>query len=251
MSYSPARDFALEVARGNIAGVSAVNKFGRDTDSDAADDVWDNGGTWVAPTAARVHQITSTDAGDDGSPVGVGARTIRVYGLTGWGAVETSEDITMNGVGNVPTAAYVIIHRMKVLTKGATNTNVGIITATADSDSTVTATILAGAGQSLMAIYGIPSTQSLYLTSYYCSAERTTAVSVDVLLKYNPEPDVELLNFLTKHTIAAKNDGSTDVQHQFNPYYKFAGPGIIKVMADASAVNADISAGFDGYLVTN
>ena len=48
-----------------------VNKFGRNPDIDAstAADIWDGGpvgGTliWLAPTAARIHQITSTDATD-------------------------------------------------------------------------------------------------------------------------------------------------------------------------------------------
>ena len=80
---------SLDIPSGGISGTTSVNKFGRNTDIDTAvEDVWDGGGTWVAPTQVRTHDIVSTSTSDDGDPVGVGARTIRVYGLTGWGAAE-------------------------------------------------------------------------------------------------------------------------------------------------------------------
>lgn len=254
MSFLGARDFALEVPRGNVAGVAGVNKFGRSTDVDTtARDIWDVVGTaiWVAPTTARTHDIASTSASDTSG--GAGARTIRIYGLTGWSSKEVSEDITMNGVTNVPTAnSYVIIHRMKVLTKGATNVNVGAISATAQTDGTVTAQINIGQGQTQMAVYGIPDTQTAYVSRYYCSVIRTsTARSVDVNLFANPEPDAELTEFVVKHTVGIESAGASMTVQEFNPYYPLAGPAIIKIQATASANNSDVSAGFDLYLVDN
>jgi len=253
-------DFGLEVARGNVSGMSKVNKFGRATDCDSADgyvDVWDGqaGGTntWIAPTQARTHQIASTSASDDGAPAGVGARTIQVYGLTDWDTKEVSETITMNGTTNVATAnSYVIIHRMKVLTKGATNVNVGVISATADTDATVTAQINVGEGQTQMAIYGVPSVQTAYLSSYYSSAVKgVTTTSIGISLLNNPEPDSELLNFQTKHTQGLSTDGSAYIQHIANPPMTFSGPCILKIQADSSVNNSDVSAGFDLYLEDN
>ncbi len=62
---------ALEMARGNVAGVTTVNKFGRNFDIDLGTtaDIWDKGevgGTliYVAPTTARVHAVSSSDALD-------------------------------------------------------------------------------------------------------------------------------------------------------------------------------------------
>jgi hypothetical protein len=255
-------DFMLEVSRqsqNKYANVMfGVNKFGRSTnvDSGVDTDIWDGANAtddqdiWVAPTQARVHNIVSTSTSDDGDPVGVGARTLRVYGLTAWDSPETSEDIIMNGTTDVATTnSYVIIHRMKVLTKGATSSNVGVITATAVTDGTITAQINAGNGQTLMAIYGIPSGYTFYMTELYASILKTGATGLaDCSLLFNPEPDAELTNFLVKHTFGAVSTGSSNVPKQFKPYNPFVGPGILKVQANGSAANLDVSAGFDGIL---
>ena len=246
----------LAIPAGQVSGHYAVNKFGRNTDVDTAiEDIYDvNTSPWPQPTAARVHQITSTSTND--AALGTGTRTLRVYGLTSWSVAEVSEDITMNGTSNVATTnAYVIIHRMKVLTTGNSGEpNVGVITATADTDSTVTASIAASQGQTQMAIYGIPSTQSAYMTSWYGNANKSGGSAtggVDFQLIFNPEPDAEDLNFLIKHTTGIVYSGSTHFQHHYAPYNRFDGPGIFKVQAVGSAANNDVSAGFDIILVDN
>ncbi len=251
----PIGDPMLAIAMGEVTDLTSVNKFGRSTNVDSATDtdIWDGANAtldqpvWVAPTAACLHAIVSSSASDDGSPVGVGARTIRVYGLATWDDVETSEDITLNGVGAVNTeGSYVIIHRMKVLTKGATGTNVGIIKATAASGGSITAQINAGEGQTQMAIYGISSLEKAYMTSYYASAIKSaTGVGVMVSLLVNPEPDAELTNFLVKHTNGLGADATNYMQQEFAPYFGITGPAIIKIQANSSANDTDVSAGFD------
>lgn len=255
----------LEIAQGNVSGKTAVNKFGRniEIDSGVTADIWDGGHTlasggvsliWVAPTQARIHDIVSTSASDDGSPVGVGARTVRVYGLTDWDTAEVSEDITLNGTTNVPTVnAYVIIHRMEVLTKGATSCNVGVITATAQTDNTVTAQIQAGNGQTEMAIYGVPSTQKAYISGFYGEINKAGGAAgvVDTCLLENPEPDSELTNFLIKHRFGLQTVGTSAYSHPFNPYKKVEGPAIIKISVASGTNNMDVSAGFDLILVDN
>jgi len=240
-------DFQWRVAMGLVPGLASVSKFGRngDIDSAAAEDIWDAGGDWVAPTTARTHQIASSSASD--ATAGVGARTIRIFGLTGWTTAEVSEDVTLNGTTDVQLASsYVIIHRMQVLTKGATNVNVGAITATADTDSTVTAQIAVGIGQTQMAIYGVPSIQDAYMTAYYATIVKAAAAgAADMSLLVNPEPEAELLNFVTKHTNGMQTDGSTHLHHAFHPPNKISGPAIIKLRSSVTANNSDISAGFD------
>ncbi len=247
----------FDVSLGLVANRHSVNKFGftDNADSGVDTDVWDgaaNGSvTWVAPTAARIHDIVSTSASDDGAPVGAGARTIQVYGLTDWDTAEVSEVITLNGTTNVPTAnSYVIIHRMKVLTKGATNVNVGNISATAQTDGTVTAYILAGEGQTQMAVYGIPTGSKLVVFDYYASVvKKTPSSSIESVVKllFNPDPKTDLLNFATKHVNIVNSD--FNLQHIFEPPNAFSGPGILKVEVNTDTMNAEVAAGFDAVLV--
>ena len=248
---------AVDIAAGEFAELGGVNKFGRSTDVDSgvATDIWDGANAtdttpvWVAPTQARVHNVKSTSTGDDGSPAGVGARTVQLYGLTSWDADEVSEIITLNGTTNVATAnAYVIVHRIKVLTSGGTAINVGVITATAVTDGTVTAQINAGEGQTQMAIYGVPSTQIALMSQYYASAIKgSTSLAVKIEVLVNANPDAQLTNFLIKHTIGLTTEGNNYIRHRFPELwpFKIAGPAIIKITGNSSAANTDVSAGFD------
>jgi len=257
-------DLFLDISAGNVSGQTSVNKFGRAPDGiqTTATDVWDRADAtptqqiWVAPTAARIHAIVSTSDvdGKTGAPASAGARTLRVFGLTDWDTAEVSEDITLDGTTAVNTVnSYVIIHRMRVLTKGATNVNVGTITATAASDASITAQISIGEGQTQMAIYGIPSVQTAYMTQFYFTINKAqgAAASINVSLLVNPEPDAELTNFLVKNTHGIQSTGTSSDDHLFFPYFKISGPAIIKIQGIANTADVEGSAGFDLILVDN
>ena len=254
--------FALDVARGLVSGITSVNKFGKAPSGvqTTATDIWSRADAtptqqvWLAPTAARVHAIVSTSDldGKTAAPNSVGARTIRVYGLKTWATAETNEDIALDGTTAVNTAnSYVIIHRMKVLTHGTTNVNVGTISATAATDTTVTAVILPGEGQTEMAIYGVPSTQDFYMTRWACAmAKEVTTQAVQFTLRVNETPDVITTGFLLKNDIYVVSSGASSIDKVFTNPPKYAGPCIIKVQGVASTADVDAAAAFDGYLVT-
>ena len=265
-------NFGLEVAKGNIPGHFAVNKFGRAPDGVqiTATDIWDRADAaatqplWIAPTAARIHEILSTSDSDSDSggtvAQGEGARTIQIFGLKTWATAETSEVITMDGTAtganSVDTAeSYVIIHRMKVLTHGNLGPNVGTITATAQTDGTVTAQIDPDTGQTEMAIYGIPSTQKAYMTSFDVNAHNTgnpsTVIEVDFDMFINEHPDVDETNaaFLIKANFGAIMSGSTTFTKHFEPPLEIPGPAIIKFQAKSTLANTEAVAEFDLYLV--
>ena len=250
--------FAGAAALGQLPGIKAIGKWGRAPNGVQATstDIWDRADAtptqqvWTAPTQARVHNVKSAHAND--AAAGVGLQTVQVYGLTAWDTPEVSEIVTMNGTTNVATSnAYVIIHRMKAITWGSSGPNVGLITATAVTDATITAVILAGIGQTRMAIYGIASGQKLVLDHYYASILATggATVSVDIALEVNSIPDTQLAGFVTKHETAVTKDGTGSHSHQFTPPFVATGPAIIKVTATASTADTDLMAGFGGIVV--
>lgn len=265
---SRVQEFLLEVAKGNVAGHYAVNKFGRNIEVDAAvtADIWDGGHTlasggtsliWVAPTQARVHQLVSTSTDDNGDPAGVGARTVEVFYLTDWDTKETSIVKTMNGTTNVALPSLVMINRMKVLTKGVTSSNVGIITATADTDGTVTSRINVGKGQTQQTVFGFPSTQKLYIYGVYAYANKAGGAAglADVDLLLNPEPSDEILNFIIKHPglglQTVGTSGSSVPFHVPKSIFGGNGGGLVKMQALSDSANMDISSGFSGLLIDN
>lgn len=253
-------DFYADIAAGNIPGHFSVNKFGAASSGiqTSRTDIWDRADAtptqqiWLAPTAARVHQIASTSVND--AAAGTGGQTMRVYGLTSWDTAEVSEDISLNGVTNVPTTnSYVIIHRMKLLTWGSGGTNAGIITATADTDTTITAQINIAWGQTEMAIYGIPSIQTAYMTKWRHSINKSSGAAADATfyMVYNPNPDDLTTGFIVKDINGLQTDGITSQEFEYMPPKVFEGPGILKIQSESSVNDLDGDSSFDMYLVNN
>lgn len=247
MTYIITRDPYLEIQKGNVSGSAIVHKFGRNVDVDtaAAEDVWDGGGLWAAPTAARTHDIASTSANDASG--GTGARTVKIYGLDASYALQ-EETVTMNGVSNVETAnTYTMIHRMVVITAGSENANVGTITATAQTDATVTAQISALYNQTLMAIYQIPAAKTGYLRTMYVATNSSGGVAPNVDATLFAKPDGEV--FQTKMVLGVAANGSSHIFHRWEGGLILPAKMIVKVQAETSANNSDVSAGFDIILV--
>ncbi len=248
-------DFFFRLAHGDVPGAVGFNKFGRNAQVDTGtvpEDVWSAGDIWVPPTTARIHNLTSLSGND--TLLGSGAQTVEVTGLVAWDQHSVTEVVDMAGASNAPTSnAYVIIYRMEALTFGALGTNDDIISATAVTDATVTAEISAGAGQTEMAIFAVPKGQSVQLLSYYLGWSRSgqAANSADTSLLVNLRPDQSDGGYVVKHHLGLFGSGNTYLRHDFRPYFVVEGPAIIKVQVeDVSASNTDLSAGFDGIVVT-
>lgn len=255
--WTQGKDFNSAVCLSLVNGVECLNKFGRSSNVDAAKtDIWDGANAtddikiYVAPTEARIHEIVSSDAGDDSA--GAGARTLRLYGLKTWeDTEEAKEDIIMDGTTAVDTVnSYVFIYRMKVLTHGATSINIGQIKATAKTDSSISAIITALAGQTQMAIFAIPSTKTLMIDSMHASLNKSATGVCDMTLLVNDNPDDGVLNtfFKVKHTEGASASGSSSVDHEFTGGKRVDGPAIIKLQGLGSTVNLDVDANFDGKI---
>ncbi len=251
-------DPTLDVSAGRVTGFTSVNRFGRAVDGiqTSRTDLWGRADSvatqqiWLAPTAARIHAIVSASAND--TAAGTGARTVRVFGLTTWATKESSEVVTMNGTTPVNTVnSYVIINKLVVATCGTVGPNAGVITATAATDTTITAHMRALTGSTEMAIFGWPSTQTLYLKNWKASLNKASAAAAHATysILYNATPDTQATNYVTMAVTGRQSTGQSAGSEPVDPYIRLDGPGIIKVQATASAANADGSADFGGILV--
>lgn len=250
------RDFMLDISADRYANITsrrqkvALDKFGRNPliTSNTTEDIWDGGGTWVAPTQARVHNIVSSSAND--AAAGTGARTIRIYGLdASWNA--QSEAVTLNGVTPVATTgSYTRIFRMNCTSWGSGQTNAGDITATAVTDATVTAQISTGNNQTLMAIYTVPTGFSLYMTKviFYVNIVSAVGVVTDTYANCQVwQSDVENPGRLIKQFMGASSVAGPSWR-EFRPYRKFEEKSDIILAATAVEEDCDVSAAWSGIL---
>lgn len=151
----------LGIARGDWENLSHINKFGfSDSVGSTYQTVWDGNNVYSYPATAGTVQITSASGSDTGA-------IITVEGLDSNYDV-ASEDITVAGARGDVNFIRVFRAYVKTPASGQT-TNVGIITllhTQADSTDTTVAKILAGAGQTLMAVYTVPRKYKAYILKF-------------------------------------------------------------------------------------
>jgi len=245
-------DYALEVARGNINGVAGVNKFGANlTVGTSYEDIWLQGGTWTKLAAATTLKVTSSSAND--TSAGTGAQTFYIEGLDA-NYLEISETVSMNGQTAVVTAnTYLFVNRAYILTAGTGGVNAGDIYIVDDSDthtsgvpdtaSLIQVKISAGQGQTQQAIYTIPANKTAYLTTLYLvsGASKTVDFEMHVIDNVNN----------ANRILFEGEESNSELQKAYNPYAAVPEKHTIIVDAKVDAGSAEISAGFDLYLVDN
>ncbi|MCA9339275.1 MAG: hypothetical protein KDA17_00015 [Candidatus Saccharibacteria bacterium] len=228
-----------------IDGVKPISQFGYngDVDSAAAEDVWSQGGSFAAPTTARVHAVVSGSAND--AAAGTGARTVTIHGLdANW--EEASETVTLTGTTPVnTTGSYVMINKMVVATAGSGGVAAGAITATAATDSTVTCAIEAAQNQSRQAIFAIPAgyTGVIQTVSGGCTVADASAVELSLTVKEFGGVFREVA--LIPSVLAAGKE------KKFNPGIKVPAKSIVKLRAKANADDTTFYAGFEGLYILN
>jgi len=178
----------IVISAGDLAGYSAINKFGRNPNiGGAPETIWMYGGRYVYLTSPSTVYAHSTDTDDSVS--GTGARTVTIQGLDG--NYESIEETVTVRSGVASTAQFLRVFRAFVVTSGSTGTNEGniIISTGAAGTGTVLADIgtigtgtTYGLGQTQLALYTIPAHCTGYLTSWYVGVgSYNDAVTVSLL----------------------------------------------------------------------
>lgn len=149
-------DFKHEVALGRRQGATLWNKFGYNSDIDTATDpevIASFGGAFTPLTTASTLTVVSSSTDDDGSPAGIGANRVVVYGVDANRKSQT-EIVTLNGTTNVvTTSTWLGVNRVAVYLAGSSLTNVGTITITATTGGSTQAEMPAGQGTTQQCIF--------------------------------------------------------------------------------------------------
>lgn len=243
---------ALQVARGNFLDTKGRTIFGRNPDVDASttETVWNTGGDYVFPAAAETLSIVSTDAADDGTPGGTGARTISVTGLD-VNFEEISEIVTLDGLTPVvTTAAFLRVNLGVAITAGSAGSNVGDIVATQSTSALTMFTMSATLGRTQLGVYTVPADHTLLVTRVFASISRTQAgtAAVLALIRFPSIPDSAFQEFGGS---GVHSSGTSWVSVTYPLPTNFPGPLDVILRAEAGSNNTDINAGFEGFLIDN
>lgn len=242
-------DFALQVARGQIPGHSAISVFGYNPDVDTAEEsIWPDGGTVPHPTVASVLKISSSSTDD--TSAGTGARTVTIVGLDG-SYNQVSESITLNGQTAVNTTnSYLYVNEFYVASTGSGGANAGNINAgtgvvTAGVPAVLYDIIATGYNNRTTAHYCVPAGYTGYLTTgVITTGQASGSTSVTAFLKQHGQDGVVRVG-----AVSTLNNGS--VQYDFSYPYIISEKNCVGASAIGSAANNSASAFFNIVLIKN
>ena len=177
-----AKDFFIEVAKGNIPGQDSDNKFGENLDvGTLEEDIQSQGGTLEFLTTAEKISIISSDTTND-IDGGDNANKVIIFGLdSNWNKI--SEEVTLEATEVNTTKEYLRVYRMYVSEVGTYGaTNLGTISGMASISGTKQIEIPAESGQSQTTHYSVPAGYSLIITGVHITVD--TGKTIDFFGKF-------------------------------------------------------------------
>jgi hypothetical protein len=201
----PVNHFGQAVVEKNVADFFFTRKFAQNASlaQNVRETIWSNGGLWVKPTVAQVHEVVSTSAND--TALGTGARKVTVQGLDADNLL-IQEVVTMNGTTPVSTTKeYSHLFRAFISETDGLKVNDGDINITAVVDATAQNQIPAQQGQSVHGPYTVPAGFTAYLNYFAWSIGAKFSANIDF------DVFIEDLNGLRRrvHTSAGKSNGTS------------------------------------------
>ena len=164
------------IARGLVRGVTHVNKFGFNSATTANfETVWDNSNVYTYLTSAGTATVTAVDSQDDGG-------TVEIQGLDENYDLQT---VTATIGGSATTEQFIRVFRVRLTTANTGVINAGDINVTINSINV--AKILAGKGQTLMAVYTIPRNKQGLLKKFQGSMAKSQDAVFKILTRNGVE----------------------------------------------------------------
>lgn len=245
------QDFFLEAARGNIPGMSTVNKFGENPDIDTTtdpEDVHDLGDAYVFSATADIDTISSSNIND--------TMDVVVQGLD-INRDEVDVPVTLNGQNKVTLSTTLIrVNRAfndsntTILGNVYTYVDTAIVAGVPTDLTQARAQIRDGNNQTLMAIYSVPAGKTAYIYDYYAgiSREKTSAATADFSLR------IALFEkkFRMRARIGTTSTGTSMWPHKYTFPIEVPEKSDIKIRCEkVGASNTAVMGGFDILLIDN
>ncbi len=245
-----ALDYMLEVAKGNIAGTTGVNKFGRNTavGDGNTEEIWDGNVVYVWPATALMTKISQTT-----DQTAMRGGVVRVQGLdASWDYVTQDATLDASLTTTAVTLATPLIrcYRMEVLEDVVTDSPIRVHNTAESQDYAV---ITAGNNQTLMALYTVPNGKTAYMTSFYASVMSGSGAPTTLDIALWARDNDNSYEKRMKHVLGvnADVDAYGFIPHEFKPYVKYTQKTDLFITASPAGSAVDVSAGFDLILVDN
>jgi len=238
-------DYMLEISRGNVPGVSCINKFGHNDNVIASfTPVWALGAALVQPPNTGLFINLRSSVATDIATTGTGARTTYVQGLnTSFNEVEYTA-VSNNGTSNASVGTLTRIQRAYVETAGSSGFNDGQLEF--QNAGTQYSSIEIGYGQTLQAMYTVPNAKTAYMTNLKITTSGTKAMVVELRGQYG----INTATPVWRVQEEIHMDAGSSVNINYRPYKVFPAMTDIIVFAKVASLPAsEVSASFDLILV--
>jgi hypothetical protein len=239
-------DHDLCIAMGVYDTVENINKFGRNpaVDIGVQEAIWDGSSAYTFPTTAAMTHISQTT-----DQAALRGTDVHVSGLdANWDHQEF--DVVLDAT-DTTTAVELSIpllrcYRMVLHAPVSNDSPVRIHNAAETVDYAIIST---GMGQTLMAIYTVPEGHTAYMSSFYATVNpgvNLNPTSCPIMLWAQDNANGHAPH--VKHVVGLV-DGN--MVQEFHPCKKFTEKTDIYITAQPVGKAADISAGFDLYIIIN
>jgi len=236
------------VAQGGVSGRYIINKYGRNTDVDAAEDVWNGGGLYTGFPLGAATTFTTVSTSANDTAAGTGTRTWRWYYLDdNLNAFDANGeflyfDVTLAGL--TPVASTVTgkrIWRGHALTDGSGGVNAGAISVYATgTPATIFAVSPIGKNQTALSNFTIPTGYTGWILRY--SADMLDQSTNKAVLSIRQSDQNGLVRLLQPFSITTERDGGDEPEGGL----KFtAGTDICFRVESVQNANADIMVRYD------
>ncbi len=238
-----ARNFFIEVTKGNIQGQITDTKFGENLGvSTVEQDIQSQGGVLTFLQSAQFISIISSDTVNDISS-GSNARSVKIFGLDE-NFTKIEEVVNLSATATNTTKEYIRVYRLTVEDVGVYgNTNAGTITGTASLAETTQIEIVVGESQSETTHYTVPVGHELIMTSFRITMD--TGKVIDVFIKAREDADDVTVPFKPIKIVRTFRGIATPLERINFGNNKFGEKTDIWITTLVSTGSAEVEANYD------